>query len=250
MKQIPILLLLLAGAAAAQEVKPLVPEKRPDPVERLFVLKYADPQQLNDLLHVFEASMTPNAAFHALAIRATPSAMTSIEDAIKRLDVPTAVPRDIDLTAQLMLGADTAEHSGAALPKDLENVVAQLRQTFPFKNYGLLDVLTLRSRTGRSNQTSTSSAGGAIQTDGRSVPVTSQLNLNSISIGGDGAEVRIDGFRLSTRVPVSSGGGNLSMNDIGMHTDLDIKEGQKVVVGRLGINPNQALFVVLSAKIL
>ena len=69
----------------------------------------------------------------------------------------------------------------------------------------------------------------------------------------DAAEVRrIDGFRFSTRIPVGNGPGQVSMNDIGMHTDLDIKDGQKAekVVGRLGINPGQALFVVLTAKVL
>jgi len=252
MKQIPILLILLAGAAAAQDTGAAVnTQKKPDPVERLFVLKYADPQQVSELLRVFESSMIPNAAFHALAIRATPSVMTSIEDSLKRLDVPSAAPKDIDLTAQLLMGAEAPEHAGSALPKDLENVVSQLRQTFPFKNYGLLDVLTLRLRTGRTNgQTSTSSVGGTIQVEGRPMPVNSSLNLNGVSLGGDSAEVRIDGFRFSTRIPVSNGPGQVSMNDIGMHTDLDIKDGQKVVVGRLGINSGQALFVVLTAKIL
>ena len=201
-------------------------------VERLFVLKYADPQQVSDLLHVFEASITPNTAFHALAIRTAPSTMTALEQTIARLDVPSAAPRDIDLTAQLLLGAGSPEHAGDALPKDLESVVAQLRQSFPFKNYGLLDVLTLRLRTGRTNgQTSTSSVGGTIQVEGRAMPVNSSLNLNGVSLGGDAAEVRIDGFRFSTRIPVSNGPGQVSMNDIRMHTDLDIKDGQKVVVG-------------------
>ncbi len=254
MKQIPILLILLAGAAAAQDTGAAVTvntQKKPEVVERLFVLKYADPQQVSDLLHVFEASITPNTAFHALAIRTAPSTMTALEQTIARLDVPSAAPRDIDLTAQLLLGAGSPEHAGDALPKDLESVVAQLRQSFPFKNYGLLDVLTLRLRTGRTNgQTSTSSVGGTIQVEGRAMPVNSSLNLNGVSLGGDAAEVRIDGFRFSTRIPVSNGPGQVSMNDIGMHTDLDIKDGQKVVVGRLGINPGQALFVVLTAKVL
>ena len=58
MKQIPILLILLAGAAAAQDTGAAVTvntQKKPEVVERLFVLKYADPQQVkSDLLHVFE----------------------------------------------------------------------------------------------------------------------------------------------------------------------------------------------------
>jgi len=37
---------------------------------------------------------------------------------------------------------------------------------------------------------------------------------------------------------------------LGIQTDLDIKEGQKVVVGRLGISHDQALFLVMMAKVL
>ena len=45
------------------------------------------------------------------------------------------------------------------------------------------------------------------------------------------------------RVPVSNGGNDYQMQNLGIQTDLDIKEGQKVVVGRLGISHDQALFI-------
>ena len=38
--------------------------------------------------------------------------------------------------------------------------------------------------------------------------------------------------------------------DLQMQTDLDIKEGQKVVVGRLGLSHDQALFLVMMGKVL
>jgi hypothetical protein len=34
-----------------------------------------------------------------------------------------------------------------------------------------------------------------------------------------------------------------------LNTDVDIKAGQKVVIGRHGINREQALFLVLSAQV-
>jgi hypothetical protein len=249
MKHVPTLLILLAASALAQDATQAQAQPKKPDAQRLFVLKYADPQQLSNLLRVFDAQLTPNTSFHALAIRANPDAMSAIEEAIKRLDVPTAAPRDVDLTAQLVLGAEGADQAGGALPKDLESVVTQLRQAFPFKTYGLLDVLTLRSRTGGNGQTSTSSSGGAVAVNGQPQPVDSSLNINSISVEGDGATVRIDGFNLGTNVPYSTGNGTQA-HRLNLRTDLDIKEGQKVVVGRLGINPSQALFVVLTAKIL
>jgi antitoxin component of RelBE/YafQ-DinJ toxin-antitoxin module len=35
-----------------------------------------------------------------------------------------------------------------------------------------------------------------------------------------------------------------------LSTDLDIKEGQKVVVGKVGIDPSQAMFLVLMAHVI
>ena len=248
--KLPILLIVLASAAIAQpDAKPAAQPAKPD-VQRLFVLKYADPSQVANLLRVFDASATPNTSFHALAVRANPEAMAAIEEAVKRLDVPAAAPHDVDLTAQLVLGAETQEQSGGALPKDLDAVVTQLKQAFPFKVYGLLDVLTLRTRTGQNSQTTTSSSGGAVQVNGQPWNVDSHLNIGSINLDGDGPTIRIDNFQMGSRVSFSNSPSNIAWHELNLRTDLDIKEGQKVVVGRLGINPNQALFVVVTAKIL
>ena len=51
-----------------------------------------------------------------------------------------------------------------------------------------------------------------------------------------------------TRFPYRSGN-SVSYSDLGINQDMDIKEGQKAVVGRVGIAKDQALFLVLSAKV-
>jgi hypothetical protein len=37
--------------------------------------------------------------------------------------------------------------------------------------------------------------------------------------------------------------------DVGLNTDIDIKEGQKAVVGRAGLERDKALFLVLTAQV-
>jgi hypothetical protein len=37
---------------------------------------------------------------------------------------------------------------------------------------------------------------------------------------------------------------------VGLSTDVDIKEGQKVVVGKMAMNPNEAMFLVLMAHVI
>jgi hypothetical protein len=249
MKRFLLALLWLALPLAAQEDKK--PEAKPAPpnVQRLFMLKYADPQSLANLLAVFRANIRPDRDMRALAVDASSEAMAGIEDAIKRLDIPAAAPTNVDMTVYLVVGHEGESPAGsAALPKDLDSVVTQLKNAFAFKAYSLLDVLEMRTRTGQ--QASTSSSGGAVQIPGgNSQPVITNFRLRSASIGSDGSTVRVDSLNANIRMPMVTGGSQFTYQDLGISTDLDIKEGQKVVVGRLGISRDQALFLVMTVKI-
>jgi hypothetical protein len=252
MKRFLLASMLMALPLAAQEDKKAEPKPDPGPtVQKLFLLKYADPQNIYTLLRVFHASVTPNHDMRALAVDASPEAMAVIEDAIKRLDVPSAAPANIDMTVYLVVGHEAESPAGSApLPKDLDIVVTQLKNAFAFKSYSLLDVLALRTRTGQ--PASTTSSGGAMQFgDGTSQPVVTSFSIRSATIASDGATVRIDSLSSNCKVPLPtvSGGKIFAPQDLGIRTDIDIKEGQKVVVGRLGISRDQALFLVMTVKI-
>jgi len=249
MKRMWIALVLAASVSlAAQDTKKGDTAPKKPQVQRLFILKYADPGQLMGLLQVFDASVRQNAEIHALAIEASPEAMRAIEDAIQRLDVPSALPKNIEMTVFLLVATDSATPAGSAVPKDLDDVVTQLKNTFPFKSYGLLDVLAFHTRTGQ--RVSSTSSGGSLQVGSRQVSVISSLRIDSISVQSDGSTVRVDRMNSSFRVPVPTGGDQISYQDLGIQTDLDIKEGQKVVVGRVGMSHDQALFLVMMAKVL
>ena len=53
-----------------------------------------------------------------------------------------------------VVGGDQPDLEGGAVPQDLRDVITQLKGTFPFKEYKMLDVLTLRTRAGSSADTS------------------------------------------------------------------------------------------------
>ncbi len=239
MRRALMLALVAALPMAAQEKKP--EEQQPKQVQKLFILKYADPRAVEQLLRVFGQAQ-PNTDMHAIAVTASSQNMPAIEDAISRLDTPAAAPKNIDFTCYLVIGSDT---QGGTIPKDLESVVTQLKNTFPFKDYRVLDVLNLRARTGQRVDTTSSAA---VQVGGTSQPLITQLRINSATITPDGSSIRIDGLHADSRVPFSTGGNSFNYQNLGINTDLDIKEGQKVVVGRMGIG-NEALFLVLIAKV-
>ena len=252
MKRFLLSAVLVALPLMAQEAKKEETPARPasPSVQKLFLLKYADPASLQALLSVFPARFSPNRDLRGLAVDTSPETMAAIEDVIKRLDVPGAAPTNVDITVYMLVGHEGENPVGsAAVPKDLESVVAQLKTAMTFKNYNLMDVLAIRTRTGQ--QVSTSSSGGSVTMPGGATqPVMTNFSARSISIGPDGATVRIDGLQSGTKVPIPSGGGQgFSYTDLSLRTDVDVKEGQKVVLGRLGISKDQALFMVLTVKI-
>ncbi|HEV2444782.1 MAG TPA: secretin N-terminal domain-containing protein, partial [Candidatus Sulfopaludibacter sp.] len=216
-------------------------------VQKVFILKYADPRNLAGLLQVFDANVHVNADLHALAVSGSPQTLQAIEEAINKLDTPAAAVKDVVLTMQLVVGTDTEGAVGGPIPKDLDKVVAELRDVFPFKNYRLMDVLTLRTRIGQ--RAGTESSGGAMQFGSVTKPVVSNFNFNTSSLGPDGTTVRLEGLRAQSQIPVEASPGQYSRQDLTLTTDVDIKEGQKVVIGRRGINKEQALFLVLSAHV-
>jgi len=248
MKRFLLALLLLALPLAAQEEKKTETPHVPI-VSKLFVLKYADPQSLRALLLVFGVNIDSNRDLHVLAVSAPPETMAAIEDAIKRLDVPSAAPANVDLTVYLVVGHETESSAGSPVPRDLDSVVTQLKNAFAFKSYSLLDVLALRTRTGE-QQASTTSSGATVQNGNATASVITNFRINGVSLGGDGATVHVNRLQANINMPLPTGASDFTRHDLGLNTDVDIKEGQKVVIGRLGITKDQALFLVMTAKIL
>jgi len=237
-----LMLPLAAQEKTGEQPPPPPPRQR---IQKLFVLKYSDPRAVQELLRVFDTNIVFNTEMHTLAVTAYPDTMKAIEDAIARLDTPAASAKNIELTMQLVLGTES-DATGNPLPKDLDPVVTQLRNNFPFKYFKLLDVLAIRTRTGQ--RASTDSSGGSMHSGGIIRAIVSNFSINGSSVG-DGGTVRLDGLKCSTKMPMEVAPGQFNYQELGMNTDVDIKEGQKVVIGRQGINREQALFLVLTARV-
>ena len=121
----------------------------------------------------------------------------------------------------------------------------------------MLDVLTLRTRSGASAETS-----GIL--NAASPPRLSQFSIRSATVSEDGGTVRIDRMHAGLRIPLinraaataAANGlavadiGKVEYRDTGIDQDVDVKEGQKVVVGRSSLEgPEKALFLILTARV-
>jgi hypothetical protein len=254
MKPLILILALCCAPLSAQQTPTDKPADKGAPAQvyqqKLFILKYADPQRLMEILRVFNstgASTVSNNEMHALAVSAPSSVMQAIEDAITKLDTPAAAPKDFDFTVYLVVGTEGENIGISAMPKDLDSVVTQLRGAFPFKNYRLLDMLTIRSRAGQT--VSTQSSGGSVLLGNVNRPVSTTFRIGSATLSQDGNNIRLERMTCHTAVPYEESPGHYQQQSLQLDSDLDIKEGQKVVVGRMGITNQQAMFVVITVKI-
>src|SRR5580700_1270364 len=105
--------LAVAGALAAQNTAVVPPPAQAPELprqQRIFMLKYADARHVADVLGVFGYGIRADRDLHVVAVSAPAEAMSAIEDAIKRLDLPAAAPKDIDLVVDMILASD---HSAA-----------------------------------------------------------------------------------------------------------------------------------------
>jgi hypothetical protein len=73
--------------------------------------------------------------------------------------------------------------------------------------------------------------------------IITNFNIRSAGLAPDGSTVRLDGMEAS----ISWAG--IGNNSEAQCASVDVKEGQKAVVGRIGVAHDQALFVVLTAHV-
>src|SRR5690349_4979268 len=103
---------------------------------KIFDVKYRDPASLANvvgrLMSGFKgAAISSSSEFRTITVRDFPENLSSIEEAIKRLDTPAAARPDIELHIHALI-ASNAGSVGAAPPAELRDVLEQLRGTLNY----------------------------------------------------------------------------------------------------------------------
>ena len=236
-----LLLTVLAAALLA------LPSRAEEPIHKLIELKYANVHLIRPLLEGYSAHINVGASDRVFTVVGAKEVVAEIEEMIKKLDVPE---HDIELTVYMLL-AGTQADGAAPLAPDLDPVIKQLKGVFSYRAYRLLDSFVLRVREGHTADSNGflsplagNMPGGAKTTYGFSLHTlgTSVLDKNRV--------VALYGFNFKLRVPYASGG-SVNYSESTIHTDLSVKEGQKVVVGKSSLvdGSDGALILVVSAKI-
>jgi hypothetical protein len=242
MKKIAILLLLAVtpGLWAQEEIT------------RVFQLKYVSPGRLAEMLGPFGTiHVSTVEPLKTITVRANPTMLAEFEKLVQRFDVPPPPVPNIDVTIYLM--SALRQPAASTVPAELEGVVKQLKSTFSYKGFQLIDTQVIRVRAGQGGEASGVVEGQSV--DGNKAINQVKFRSASVSTDAKGHAIRIDGLKVGLKIPVVSagaGGGQKQYQylDTGINTDVDIREGQKVVVGKANMDgSDRASIVVLTAKV-
>ena len=240
-------------ATAAPMPSPKQPKRAPRPgdVQRVFVIRHVKPRILGEVLAAFPATITYSTwgVSSGLGVSAAPAVMAAIEETIKRLDAPEAPAGTVELTAYVIEAL--AEHvENATVPPQLDSVVTELRKTFRYASYRLVDtVITRAAADGRDRLEATSISEADIWPQGKA-----KYGLRALPtlVTTDGQRVvRMEQMDFTFSVPIEVAAHSVQWTESRISTHLDIRDGQTVVVGKSGTGqPGSALILVLNAKII
>jgi hypothetical protein len=250
------LAIILVPAALAQQ--PASNTTQPAPTDnyvteknfksKVFEIKYRDPSSLASVLSRLTsgfkgAAISSNTEFKTITVRDFPENLTTIEEAIKRLDTPGAPHPNIELHIYMLIASNTGGGSAAEVPAELKDVVVELRNTLAYKNYELgASVIQRLAETPRGLEGSGTAEvlGGAPGIASLSMPY--QYFIGAVSLvqnAGGPPSLQIGEFSFSAQS---------DRDRPKVHTALNIRDGEKVVVGTATIR-SRALVVVLTMKL-
>jgi hypothetical protein len=197
------------------------------------------------------AQLAASNEFRTITVRDFPENIAAIDEAIKRLDTPEVARPNIELRMHVLL-ASNKEGAPNQYPADLKDVIAELQKTLSYKDYYLLTSVVQRTRESRGPHAgylegrgsaevgwpSTSVVGG---TEKRISNYQFYANLVALtSTPGGVTEIQLGDFTFSLSVPGT---------EARIHSDVRMRDGEKVVVGTAGFN-DKALILVMTARVL
>jgi hypothetical protein len=203
---------------------------RPGDVQKVFVVKHVLVSDLARVLSVFPAELSGRDNMHVLSVSAAPAVVAAIEETIKRLDVPPPATRSVEVTLYVLECSVSGD--AGSLPQDLQSVFVQLKRTFNYSGCGLARTLFARG---------TDDSRLAAEFNERAAG-TYQLTSNRVEVDtSQPPMVRLRGLDLANHT---------GMTRSRLGGDIEVRDGQKVVLGRLGTTESgKDEIVVLTAKV-
>lgn len=227
--------------------------QREKPVTKVVEVQHADVNTVTGVLHKmgFAGNVAAEPVSRTITLRGEPDEVAAMETVVRKLDVAPAPAKNLELTAYLLVALDNPR-DGTPLPAKLDPVIKQLRATFNYQSYQLLETLIVRNREGKEGSIT------GVVPSAPDMPLktfyTFSYRSASLSTDDKGPIVRIDGLSLGARIPLplesGSAGNKVQYQNTGVQTNVDVREGQMAVVGKANVDgSSNALVIVLAVRV-
>ncbi len=219
---------LMAGQAL-----PTTAEK---PTSKLYRLHYAQASHVAELLGNF--NVRSDNLMHVIVVMGNPERLAEVDKLVQELDQPGSgvQQRDVETTVYVISASENAPANGV-VPPAMAPVIKQLQSVYPYTNYEVLTTMLVRSREGEPASTQ-----GILRKGAKGpTPATYSLDFRP-AVDAIQHTVHLDDFRFTADFA--------EMKRAQFKTNLDLREGQKVVVGKTNIDDGtSAIFVVVTVRI-
>jgi hypothetical protein len=239
----------------AQEAAPAKAAPTPERVAKVLRVRPGDANHIAALVASFGVGVQTSDRLGLITLAGNPDDVRRAEQAVLEIQAlssraPVDAASDVDLTVHFIGIADQDEPLSTG---PVREVVAELKKTFPFAGYKLLETIALRARVGENAEIT-----GFLPEDlGEETPpkqYTFGAKIDQVGQRGSVNLVRFQWVRTSIRMPIprvaKPGESDFTFEDIGMNTALEIADGKTVVVGKAGsTGTSRGFLLVLTAKV-
>jgi hypothetical protein len=173
--------------------------------------------------------------------------VTGAEALLAKFDSPNAMRPDRQMQLRAYLVEASPEATSGSIPPEIGPAVEQMKKTFSYKGYRLLDTATMLCKDGvEANGTLP-----ALSVERPDIRTNYYLRVQNSSVMEDGKTVALKNFRFNLRLPIRElNSGKFNFAETQVATDLTIQQGQKLVVGKLSSEqPQNAIFLILTVDV-
>ncbi len=226
---------------------------------KVIELKHIHPSQVEELMGSagVKVRRTRTRALPVVTIEGDPDAVLAAEHTIRELDIPrmgtsAEGSENIELVIHL-LGANGPEvPPNTVAAGQLEAVVKELQDKFPYRSYRLFETAALRLEGRTRSMVSGLLPGFAPETPN---PATYNfgVRLTDVSVRKGERWIKLGELGLNLRIPIVTGTGDnpsFHYQDIQIQTEITVREGSTVVVGKTGVQGSiRSLFLIVTANV-
>jgi hypothetical protein len=222
-----------------------------DNVTQIFRIEFADVEDIASVISLFGGIVRPQPDLSVIAWTGPESQLPAVEAAIRSLDVAPVPEPNVEITVFFVM-ASKGGSGKTSVPATLDGVAAQLQDVFGYDTAELIETTAMRVRHG-----SRSTVNGILPrrlADDREARYAFGFRRLFVTEDEGGRSIRLDGVEARIQAPhtvVVDGQTTTKYMATGIETDIDLREGQKAVIGKTSIEGGaETVFVVVTALII